>query len=66
MDTLDLTEDKFNHLKRNPWADYLFRPVAITVMIMCLAVSVVNLVRLVNPVWNGIYFLLARLTPPTG
>ena len=58
MDTSDLAEDKLNRFKRNPWTDLLFRPVVITIMIMCLAVSAVNLVRLVNPAWNGIYFLL--------
>ena len=61
MDAAGLAPDKLDRYKRNPWADYLFRPVAITIMIMCLAVSVVNFVRLINPAWNGNYFLLAIL-----
>ncbi|MDX1524223.1 MAG: DUF4129 domain-containing protein, partial [Anaerolineae bacterium] len=45
----------------NPWADNFFRPLLITVMIMCFNLSLVNLVRMVNPAWRGTYFLLGML-----
>lgn len=56
-----IDEDQVIRIKRNPWAEHLFRPLIITIMIMCLNISIVNMVRLVNPAWNGAYFLLGML-----
>ena len=61
MVTRHIDEDKIIHIERNPWADNFFRPLLITAMIMCLNISIVNFVRLINPVWNGSFFLLAML-----
>jgi hypothetical protein len=49
--------DEIPQIKRNGWADNFFRPLLVTVMILSFNVSLVNLVRLVNPAWRGIYFL---------
>jgi hypothetical protein len=57
----DIAEDELLIVKPNPWADNFFRPLLLTVMIMCFNISLVNLVRLVNPAWNGAYFLLGML-----
>lgn len=48
-------------VNRDPWIDNFFRPLLIVTMIMCLNVSIVNLVRQLNPNWSGVYFLLAML-----
>jgi len=56
-----VTEDEVIKIKRNPWADNLFRPLLVTVMIMCLSISLVNLVQLINPAWRGTYFLAGML-----
>lgn len=48
-------------VNRDPWIDNFFRPLLIVIMIMCLNVSIVNLVRQINPSWSGVYFLLAML-----
>jgi hypothetical protein len=56
-----IAEDEVPEVKRTPWADNFFRPLLLTVMIMCFNISLVNLVRLVNPAWNGIYFLTGML-----
>jgi hypothetical protein len=61
MVTRQITEDKIIHIRRNPWADNFFRPLLITAMIMCLNISIVNLVGLINPAWNSSFFLLAML-----
>ena len=61
MDTFSLAEVKIKRLKRNWWIDFFLKPLLITVMIMCLAISVVNLVRLIDPTWNGTYLLIAIL-----
>ena len=61
MVTQPIAEDQIIQIKRNPWLDNFFRPFLITVMIMSLNVSIVNLVRLVNPAWRGTYFLLGML-----
>ena len=61
MATGTIAEDKVIRVKRNPWADNFFRPLLITIMIMCLSISIVNLVRLVNPAWSGAFFLLGML-----
>jgi len=50
--------DEIPQIERNSWADNFFRPLLVTVMIMSFNVSLVNLVRLVNPAWRGIYFLV--------
>jgi hypothetical protein len=54
-----IEEDEIIQIERDPWIDNLFRPFMITVMIMCLNISLVNLVRLGNPAWRGSYFLIA-------
>lgn len=56
-----LVEDEVLILKPNSWADNFFRPLLLTVMIMCFNISLVNLVRLFNPAWNGAYFLAGML-----
>lgn len=61
MDTGPVINEEIPRVKRSRWADYLFRPVLITVMIMCFNISLVNLARLFNPGWNGNFFLLAML-----
>lgn len=44
-------------LGRNPWLDNLFRPLVIGVMFGCIALSLVELVRLFFPAWNGTYLI---------
>ena len=39
--------------ERNPWMENLFRPLVIGVMFGCIALSLVELVRLFLPGWNG-------------
>lgn len=41
-------------MTRNPWVDNLFRPLLIVTMVLCLAVSIVNLIRLFLPAWSGL------------
>ncbi|MBN1220976.1 MAG: DUF4129 domain-containing protein [Anaerolineae bacterium] len=53
-----IAEEEFPEVERNPWIDNLFRPLVITVMIMCFNISLVNLTRLINPAWRGTYFLI--------
>jgi hypothetical protein len=59
MATYSINEDEIIEIERDRWTDAFFRPFLITVMIMCLNVSLVNFVRLVNLEWRGEYFLLA-------
>lgn len=56
-----IAEDEVLEVKPNPWADNFFRPLLLTVMITCFNIALVNLVRLFNPAWNGLYFLLGML-----
>jgi hypothetical protein len=57
----DSIEEEILPVKRNPWADNFFRPLLLTIMIMCFNISLVNLVRLFNPAWRSAYFLLGML-----
>jgi hypothetical protein len=60
--TSSIEEEKdFPQVKRNPWADNFFRPLLLTTMIMCFNLSLVNLARVFNPAWNGLYFLIGML-----
>lgn len=43
---------------RNPWLESLFRPLVMGVMFGCIALSLVELVRLVFPDWNGTFLVL--------
>lgn len=43
----------------NPWLENLFRPLVIGLMFACLALSLVELVHLFFPAWNGTYLILA-------
>lgn len=61
MDRVFMNENDIPEIRRSRWVDNFFRPVLIVVMIMCLNLSLVNFVRLFNPAWNGLYFLLAML-----
>jgi hypothetical protein len=61
MVTNGIAEEKMPEVKRNPWADNFFRPLLITIMIMCFNLSLVNLVQLVNPTWRGTFFLVGML-----
>ncbi len=56
-----IAEDEVPHIKRSRWADYFFRPLLTVVMIMCFNISLVNLVRLIDPTWRGTYFLIGIL-----
>jgi hypothetical protein len=42
----------------NPWVENLFRPLVIGAMVGCVALSMVELARLLFPTWNGIYLLV--------
>jgi hypothetical protein len=44
---------------RYPWLETLFRPLTIGVMFGCIALSLVELVRLFFPAWNGTYLVVA-------
>ncbi|GAB4423317.1 MAG: hypothetical protein Kow0031_01710 [Anaerolineae bacterium] len=61
MATHPINPDEIVVARRNKWADNFFRPLLIITMIMCLNWAVVQLVWLVNPAWNGGFFLLAML-----
>lgn len=42
----------------NPWIENLFRPLVMGVMSGCVALSLVGLVRLIVPAWNGTYLIV--------
>jgi hypothetical protein len=44
-------------MNRNPWLENLFRPLVIGVMFGCIALSLVGLVHLFAPTWNGTYLI---------
>ena len=56
-----MIEDQIPEIKRNVWVDNVFRPILITAMIMAFNISLVNLIRLINPTWRGYYFLAGML-----
>lgn len=56
-----IAEDELLEVKRNPWADNFFRPLLLTIMIMCFNLSLINFARVINPAWNGTYFLMGML-----
>ena len=45
-------------MNRNPWVKHLFRPLVIGVMFGCIALSLVDLVHLFAPTWNGTYLVV--------
>ncbi len=45
-------------MNRHPWLENLFRPLAIGAMFGCIALSLVGLVHLFAPAWNGTYFIV--------
>jgi hypothetical protein len=45
-------------MNRNPWVENLCRPLVIGVMFGCIALSLVGLVRLLFPAWNGTYLVV--------
>jgi len=45
-------------MKPHPWLETLFRPLIIGVMFGCIALSLVELVRLIFPAWNGTYLIV--------
>jgi hypothetical protein len=61
MVTRKIDEDEIITIERHSWADNFFRPLLIVIMIMCLNLSIVNLVRVINPAWSGAFFLLGML-----
>lgn len=61
MDPYYVTEEDLPPIKRNPWANNFFRPLLITIMIMCFNISVVGLARVINPAWSGTFFLMGML-----
>jgi hypothetical protein len=48
-------------MTRSPWVQNLFRPLAIGVMVGCIALSVVGLVRLFAPTWSGTYLVVGTV-----
>jgi len=44
-------------MNHNPWVKHLFRPLVIGVMVGCIALSLVDLVHLFAPTWNGTYLV---------
>jgi len=48
-------------MTRSPWVQNLFHPLAIGVMVGCIALSVVGLVRLFAPTWNGVYLVVGTV-----
>ncbi|GAB4538434.1 MAG: hypothetical protein Kow0063_26230 [Anaerolineae bacterium] len=44
--------------EQNPWLENLFRPLVIGLMFACISFSLVGLVRLFFPAWNGTYLTL--------
>ena len=42
----------------NPWLDNLFRPLMIGMMVGCIVLSLVELVHLASPAWNGTYLIV--------
>jgi xanthine/uracil permease len=47
-----------NRENRYPWVENIFRPLVIGVMFACIALSLVELVRLFFPDWNGTFLVL--------
>ena len=41
----------------NRWVEHTFRPLAVSAMVGCIALSLVSLVRLFVPAWNGAYLV---------
>ncbi|MEE8391943.1 MAG: hypothetical protein V3S14_14255, partial [Anaerolineae bacterium] len=39
--------------RRSAWVENLFRPLAVGVMTGCIALSLTDLIRLIDPTWNG-------------
>ena len=46
-------------MTRNPWVGLLFRPLVIGLMFGCVALSLVEFVRLLVPTWSGTYLIAA-------
>ncbi|MGC9357570.1 MAG: hypothetical protein ACP5GX_06885, partial [Anaerolineae bacterium] len=46
---------------RSVWIDMLFRPVVLTLMMGCLAYSIVDLIQILVPHWGGLYFILVPM-----
>jgi xanthine/uracil permease len=44
-------------MKRNSWLKNLFHPLVMGVMVGCIALSVVELIRLFVPAWNATYLI---------
>ena len=61
MATGPIPQDEIPQIRRNGWADNFFRPLLVTIMILSFNISLVNLVRLVNPAWRGTYLLVGIL-----
>jgi len=45
-------------MNHNPWLENLFRPLAVGVMFGCIVLSLVGLVHLFLPDWNGTYLIV--------
>ncbi len=48
-------------MERHRWLNYFFWPLIITIMIMCLNMSMVNFAQGIYPTWSSGYFLGAML-----
>jgi hypothetical protein len=44
--------------RRSAWVENLFRPLAVGVMIGCIALSLTDLIRLVFPTWSGTFLVV--------
>jgi len=52
---------EFSLPKRNPWDDYVFRPLLLTIMISCISISVIGLGRALRPGWWGGQLLIGMI-----
>jgi hypothetical protein len=48
-------------MKRSPWVENLFRPLVIGAMVGCVALSLVELIRLLFPAWNGTHLIVGSV-----
>ncbi|MEM7028629.1 MAG: DUF4129 domain-containing protein [Chloroflexota bacterium] len=56
-----LDEQEIELPKRNLWADFLFRPALLTIMITCISISIVAMGRAAAPSWWGGHILIAMV-----
>lgn len=47
--------------QRNPWADYVFRPLLLAIMLGCIGISIIGLGRALTPGWWGGQLLIGMI-----